>query len=102
MATSPNKICIHHKEGQSLFFPCHYYEHQGSSLLIKVMYSAIICQTSDNIKMQQVFTFFKILAPLVSISSASFVNSKCLLGFLEKIVVQGLKQTLKSTNHLKM
>lgn len=47
------------------------------------------------------FAFFKILTPFVSISFTSFVNSKCLLRFLE-IIVQGLKQMINSIHHLQI
>ncbi len=68
----------------------------------KVLYFTITCQVGDNIKIQRVFTFFKILAPLGSINFASFVNLKCFFKALGKVVVQVLKQTLKSANHLQM
>jgi hypothetical protein len=38
----------------------------------------------DNILIDHVLTFFKNLAPFVSMTSTSFVNSKCLLKFLQK------------------
>ncbi len=76
----------------------------GPSMVIfinKVLYSIITCQIGNNINIQQVLTFFKILTPFVSISFTSFVNSKCLLRLLE-IIVQGLKQMINSIHHLQI
>jgi hypothetical protein len=49
-----------------------------------VLYYAITHWVGNNIDIQQIFTFFKILALFVSISYADFINSKCLLRLLEK------------------
>jgi len=46
----------------------------------KVLYSTIMCQ-KDNIDIQVVLTFFKILAPFIFINFANFINSKTSLGF---------------------
>ncbi len=51
---------------------------------IKIVYSNMIRFKDSNIDIHQVLTFFKILNIFISTIFASLLNSKCLLGELEK------------------
>jgi hypothetical protein len=83
MVASVNKIYTSQKRSKfSLVFSL-----VGSSRAIfinNILYYAIAHRAKDNIDIQGVFIFFKIMAPFVSISFVSFVNSECLLRLLEK------------------
>jgi hypothetical protein len=83
MVVSPNKNYTSQKRSKFAFV----FSLVGSSRAIfinYILYSAITHQVTDNIDIQQVFTFFKILAPFVSKSFVGFVNSKCLLRLSKK------------------
>jgi hypothetical protein len=98
--SKPNKICTFQRRSKFTFALLLV----GLSMAIfikKVLYSTIMCQAKDNIDIQLLFTFFKILAPFIFLNFANFVNSKCLLGFW-KIIVQGLKQPFNYAHHLKV
>lgn len=51
---------------------------------IKVKYSLITCFKGETMLSNRVFTSLRILRPLISITSASFVNSICYLGLWAK------------------
>jgi hypothetical protein len=44
----------------------------------------------------------KKFAPFISMSFASFVNSKCFYKGFGKVIVQGLNQSLNYVHHLQM
>jgi hypothetical protein len=91
----------HHKEGKSLFF-WSLVELSMAIFINKVLHSTITHQTRDYIDIQQVLTFLKILALLVSIRCTIFVNSNLPFKAFQKIIMQGLKQTFKFAYHLQM
>jgi len=101
MTVSSNKIYTSQRRSK-FTFAFSLVEPSKTIFISNVLYLAITRWAKHNIDIQRVFTFFKILAPFVSISFASFVNSKCFFRAFRKLILQGLKQTFSSTHHLQM
>lgn len=78
MHDSSNRICKSHKCSQ-LNFAWWFVKLSIAIFTNKVMYSTKTLSARFNIEIHLVFTLWIILSPCVSMTSASFVNSKCRL-----------------------